>query len=212
MNILSRGRVRFQTRGAIYKDHRTQKRYLSIQIVYPLLQLQEQSQITRPSMFSVHKIQQLNAEYYHFLLCYYYMKDVLPKAFLSSKCPLKITLFVCTCAFLFRTLIIPRSNFFHEIFFFVSGTRTHMSTSNCPHRSRLGIIQGVQVKLCFFTINCNPSLAYIAVRDLQCSQRNAIVQSLLLAGNFLYNQQQQPSAGEGEVANFREFLKKRHNI
>ena len=49
-------------------------------------------------------------------------------------------------------------------------------------------VQGVQEKLCFFTIHCNPSLAYIAVRDLQRSQRNASVQSLLLAGNFLYNQ------------------------
>ena len=28
----------------------------------------------------------------------------------------------------------------------------------------------------FFTIHCNPSLAYIAVRDLQSSQRNASVQ------------------------------------
>ena len=40
----------------------------------------------------------------------------------------------------------------------------------------------------FFTIHCNPSLAYIAVRDLQSTQRNAGVQSLLLAGIFLYNQ------------------------
>ena len=40
-------------------------------------------------------------------------------------------------------------------------------------------IQGVQEKLCFFlTIHCNPSLAYIAIRDLQSSQRNASVQSL----------------------------------
>ena len=46
----------------------------------------------------------------------------------------------------------------------------------------------VQEKLCFFTLHCNPSLAYIAVRDLQSSQCNASVQSLLLAGNFLYNQ------------------------
>ena len=58
-------------------------------------------------------------------------------------------------------------------------------------------IQDVQEKMCFFTIHCNPSLAYIAVKDLQISQRNASVQSLLLAGNFLYNQIQ-PSAGEGE--------------
>ena len=49
-------------------------------------------------------------------------------------------------------------------------------------------IQGVQVKLCFFTNHCNLSLAYIAIRDLQSSQRNASVQSLNLAGNFLYNQ------------------------
>ena len=76
-------------------------------------------------------------------------------------------------------------------------------------------IQGVQEKKCFFTIHCNPSLAYIAVSDLQNSQRNASVQSLLLAVNFLYNQSQpivqpngQPSAGEGKVANFREFLEK----
>ena len=46
-------------------------------------------------------------------------------------------------------------------------------------------IQGVQEKSCLFTIHCNPSLAYIAVSD---HQRNASVQSLLLAGNFLYNQ------------------------
>ena len=48
-------------------------------------------------------------------------------------------------------------------------------------------IQGVQEKLCFFTIHCNPSLLYITVRDLQGSQHNASVQSLLLA-DFLYNQ------------------------
>ena len=50
------------------------------------------------------------------------------------------------------------------------------------------VVQGVQEKLCFFTVHCNPSLAYIAVKDLQSSKRNASVQSLLLAGNFLYNQ------------------------
>ena len=46
-----------------------------------------------------------------------------------------------------------------------------------------------------------------AVRDLQSSKRNASVQSLLMAGNFLYNQLT-PRAGEGEVANFPEFLEK----
>ena len=45
-------------------------------------------------------------------------------------------------------------------------------------------LQGVEEKMCFFTIHCNPSLAYIAVRDLQNSHRIASVQSLLLAGNF----------------------------
>ena len=50
------------------------------------------------------------------------------------------------------------------------------------------ILQGVQEKLCFLTIHCNPSLTYTVVRDLQSSKRNASVQSLLLAGNFLYNQ------------------------
>ena len=49
-------------------------------------------------------------------------------------------------------------------------------------------LQGVQEKLCFFKILCNHSLAFIAVKDLQSSQRNASVMSLLLAGNFLYNQ------------------------
>ena len=44
-------------------------------------------------------------------------------------------------------------------------------------------------KIVFFTIHCNPSLAYIAVRDLQSTQSNASsVQSLLLTGNVLYNQ------------------------
>ena len=75
----------------------------------------------------------------------------------------------------------------------------------------LYISTGCSGKIVFFTINCNPSLAYIAVGDLQSTGRNASVQSLLLTGNFLYNQQQ-PSAGEREVANFRESLKKKHNI
>ena len=46
----------------------------------------------------------------------------------------------------------------------------------------IGKLQGVLEKLCFFTIHSNPFLAYIAVRALQSSQRNASVQSLLLAG------------------------------
>ena len=47
----------------------------------------------------------------------------------------------------------------------------------------LYILQGVQEKLCFFAVHCNPSLAYIiAVRYLQSTHRSASVQSLLLAG------------------------------
>ena len=61
----------------------------------------------------------------------------------------------------------------------------------------------------FFTIHCNPSLAYKALRDLQSSQRKVSVQSLILAGNFLYKQ---PSAGEGEGANFREFLENENHV
>ena len=45
---------------------------------------------------------------------------------------------------------------------------------------------GCSGKIVFFHIHCNPSLAHIAVRDYQSSQRNASVQSLLLAGNFFY--------------------------
>ena len=43
-------------------------------------------------------------------------------------------------------------------------------------------VQSIQEILCFVTINSNPSLAYIAVRDLQNSQHNASVQLLQLAG------------------------------
>ena len=62
---------------------------------------------------------------------------------------------------------------------------------------------GCSGKLCFFTIHCNTSFAYIAGRF----QRNTSVQSTLLAGNFLYNLYQ-PSAGEEKMANLREFLEK----
>ena len=62
------------------------------------------------------------------------------------------------------------------------------SESKKENKHILNNIQGVQEKLCFFTIYCNPFLAYIAVRDLQSSERNASVKSLLLAGNFVYNQ------------------------
>ena len=47
---------------------------------------------------------------------------------------------------------------------------------------------GCSGKIVFFHNSLYPLLAYIAVRDLQSSQRNVSVQSLLFAGNFLYNQ------------------------
>ena len=58
------------------------------------------------------------------------------------------------------------------------------------------IVLGVQENLCFFTIHCNPSIAYIAVKDLQCSQRNASVQSRVIV-------QPMPNAGEGGVEFFQ---------
>ena len=50
----------------------------------------------------------------------------------------------------------------------------------------------IQKNCIFLTIHCNASLAYITVRDLLSSQRNASVQSLLLANNFFV----QPIAAE----------------
>ena len=63
------------------------------------------------------------------------------------------------------------------------------------------MIQGVREKNVLFHRSLQPlPRLHIVVRDLQSSQRNASVQSLLLAGYFL-NNQWQPIAGEGEVAN-----------
>ena len=51
-----------------------------------------------------------------------------------------------------------------KIYFILYCFTTDFTTLfGCPNRI---YIQGVQKKLCFFTIHCNPSLAYIAVRDL----------------------------------------------
>ena len=52
----------------------------------------------------------------------------------------------------------------------------------------LQIYRVFRKNLVFFPIYCNPSLAYIALRDLHSSQSKASVQSLLSAGDFLYNQ------------------------
>ena len=68
-------------------------------------------------------------------------------------------------------------------------------------------IKGVQEKLCSFTIHCNPSLAYIVVRDLQCFQRIASVESLLLAAFFV-----QPIAAEcwrGRAGKLSRILEKK---
>ena len=65
---------------------------------------------------------------------------------------------------------------------------THILTLSVSIIKGTILLLGVREKMCFFTIHCNPSLASIAVRDIQRPQLNASVQSLLLAGNFLYNQ------------------------
>ena len=49
----------------------------------------------------------------------------------------------------------------------------------------------------FITIYCNPSLAYIAVIDLQSFQRNASVHSALLAGIFFTTNSSRVLAREG---------------
>ena len=72
-------------------------------------------------------------------------------------------------------------------------------------------VQGVQEKLCFFSQFTATLLTSLQnpqqLLNLQNSQHNASVQSLLLAGNFV-----QPIAAEGEASNFREFLEKKHNF
>ena len=48
---------------------------------------------------------------------------------------------------------------------------------------------GCSGKIVFFIIHRNPSLAYIyRCKDFQSSQPNGSAQSLLLTGQFLYNQ------------------------
>ena len=62
---------------------------------------------------------------------------------------------------------------------------------------RAGEEKLAQENVCFFfTIHSNPSLVYIAVRDLQSCQRNASVQSLLLAGHFCTTNSSQVLARE----------------
>ena len=59
------------------------------------------------------------------------------------------------------------------------------NTTSAPRSDGTTDMYRVFRKNCvFFTIHCNTSLAYIAARDLQNSQRNASVKSLLLAGSF----------------------------
>ena len=79
--------------------------------------------------------------------------------------------------------------------------RSHKKITAKLHKAyRKDYVQSVQEKLCFFfKIHCNPSLAYIAVRDLSSSQRSASLQSLLLAGNFLYNSSQALARDRGQT-------------
>ena len=48
-------------------------------------------------------------------------------------------------------------------------------------------IQALQEKLCFFTIHCNPSLAYIAVRDEFWRGRGSKL-SRILGKNTIFNE------------------------
>ena len=82
---------------------------------------------------------------------------------------------------MFRSIFIPLT--LHPVLFaplMVIQTNTdgqsYRGKVNVAERGKKSVeeIQGVQEKLCSFTIRCNPSLAYIAN-----------VQSLLLAGNCL---------------------------
>ena len=79
--------------------------------------------------------------------------------------------------------------------------------SSCPLLGCVFYYRVLRKNCVFSKFAATPPSPYIAVRDLLSSQRNASVQPLLLAGNFLYNQQQ-TSASVGEVANFWEFLGK----
>ena len=65
-------------------------------------------------------------------------------------------------------------------------------------------------KICvFFTIHCNPSLAYVH----RCKRPSKLpTQCECTVTPIGWEFFVQPSAGEGEVVNFREFLKKKHNI
>ena len=68
-----------------------------------------------------------------------------------------------------------------------SGTRTIRETSHIALQEFFGCT-GCSGKLCFFTIHCNPSLAFISVRDRQSSQSNTSVQSRILGGIFFVQQ------------------------
>ena len=67
---------------------------------------------------------------------------------------------------------------------------------------------GCSGKIVFFHNSLHPLPRLHRCKRPSTSQHNASVQSLLLAVNFFG----QPIAGEGEVANIRKFLEKKHNI
>ena len=64
-------------------------------------------------------------------------------------------------------------------------------TTPCTSSGMQRQVQSVQKDLCYLTIQCNPSLAYML--HLESSQRNARVQSFLLADQLWAT-----SVGEGE--------------
>ena len=64
----------------------------------------------------------------------------------------------------------------------------HVINDILLHKSKPPLYRVFRKNCVFSLFTATPLLAYIAVRDLQRSQRNASVQSLQLAGNYLYNQ------------------------
>ena len=110
----------------------------------------------------------------HFIytLCYTYINLLLWHFTLHALYLYYITYVICNLVY--KNDINLNKHILYYIFIFLFWKITFLDKKVRVFRKNCGF---------FFTIHCNPSLAYIAVRDLQSSQRNARVQ-LQLAGNF----------------------------
>ena len=82
-----------------------------------------------------------------------------------------------------------------------------------PLAARRKDIQGVQEKMCFSTIHCNPFLAYMAVRDLQSSQPSKRVYSpSYLLVIFCTTNSSRVLMARESWQTFENSCKKKHNI